>query len=136
MCGITGFISTHLTNSNQVIQSMISTLFHRGPDNTSTWNDLNSVYMGHSRLSIIDLSKFGNQPISSQSGRYTMVFNGEIYNHLKLRKKINNLTVIKWKGSSDSETFVELIDLFGIKEALIKTRGMFAVSIWDSKKNY
>ena len=90
--------------------------------------------MAHSRLSIIDLSEFGNQPIFSKSGRYVMVFNGEIYNHQVLRKKIDSLTSIKWSGSSDSETFVELIDYFGIKEALIKTRGMFAISVWDVKE--
>ena len=134
MCGITGFISSQIPNPKQVIRSMIGTLFHRGPDNTSIWNNKSGVNLGHSRLSIIDLSEFGNQPISSKSGRYTMVFNGEIYNHLVLRKEINILTPTQWRGSSDSETFVELIDCFGIKEALIKTRGMFAVSIWDEKK--
>jgi asparagine synthase (glutamine-hydrolysing) len=134
MCGITGFISSQIPNPKQVIRSMIGTLFHRGPDNTSIWNNKSGVNLGHSRLSIIDLSEFGNQPISSKSGRYTMVFNGEIYNHLVLRKEINILTSTQWRGSSDSETFVELIDCFGIKEALIKTRGMFAVSIWDEKK--
>ena len=134
MCGITGFISSQASNPIKIMNNMIGTLFHRGPDNTSIWNDLNGVNMAHSRLSIIDLSEFGNQPIFSKSGRYVMVFNGEIYNHQALRKKIDSLTSIKWSGSSDSETFVELIDYFGIKEALIKTRGMFAISVWDVKE--
>ena len=134
MCGVAGFISSQLSNPIKVMNSMIGTLFHRGPDNTSIWNDLNGVNMAHSRLSILDLSEFGNQPIFSKSGRYVMVFNGEIYNHQVLRGEINNLTNIKWKGSSDSETFIELIDYFGIKEALIKTRGMFVISVWDIKK--
>ena len=134
MCGITGFISSQASNPIKIMNNMIGTLFHRGPDNTSIWNDLNGVNMGHSRLSILDLSELGNQPIFSKSGRYVMVFNGEIYNHQVLRKKIDSLTNIKWSGSSDSETFVELIDYFGIKEALIKTRGMFAISVWDVKE--
>ena len=134
MCGVAGFISSQLSNPIKVMNSMIGTLFHRGPDNTSIWNDLNGVNMAHSRLSILDLSEFGNQPIFSKSGRYVMVFNGEIYNHQVLRGEINNLTNIKWKGSSESETFIELIDYFGIKEALIKTRGMFVISVWDIKK--
>ena len=134
MCGVAGFISSQLSNPIKVMNSMIGTLFHRGPDNTSIWNDLNGVNMAHSRLSILDLSEFGNQPIFSKSGRYVMVFNGEIYNHQVLRREINNLTNIKWKGSSDSETFIELLDYFGIKEALIKTRGMFVISVWDIKK--
>ena len=112
MCGVAGFISSQLSNPIKVMNSMIGTLFHRGPDNTSIWNDLNGVNMAHSRLSILDLSEFGNQPIFSKSGRYVMVFNGEIYNHQVLRGEINNLTNIKWKGSSDSETFIELIDYF------------------------
>ena len=134
MCGITGFISTQLSNPKEVIHSMIGTLLHRGPDNTSIWNDLNGVNMAHSRLSILDLSESGNQPILSKSGRYVMVFNGEIYNYQELKKKIDSLINIQWSGSSDSEILVELIDYFGIKEALIKTRGMFAISVWDVKE--
>tara|TARA_A100001011_G_scaffold377886_1_gene442047 strand:+ start:1017 stop:2930 length:1914 start_codon:yes stop_codon:yes gene_type:complete len=134
MCGITGFISSQVPNPIKIMNNMIGTLLHRGPDNTAVWNDLNGVNIAHSRLSIIDLSEFGNQPIFSKSGRYVMVFNGEIYNHQVLRKEIDSLTNIKWNGSSDSETFVELIDFFGIKEALIKSRGMFAISVWDVKE--
>ena len=134
MCGITGFISSQVPNPIKIMNNMIGTLLHRGPDNTAVWNDLNGVNMAHSRLSIIDLSEFGNQPIFSKSGRYVMVFNGEIYNHQVLRKEIDSLAKIKWNGSSDSETFVELIDFFGIKEALIKSRGMFAISVWDVKE--
>ena len=92
MCGITGFISFQVSNPINIMNNMIGTLFHRGPDNTSIWNDLNGVNMAHSRLSIIDLSEFGNQPIFSKSGRYVMVFNGEIYNHQALRKKIDSLS--------------------------------------------
>ena len=134
MCGITGFISTQISNPRKVMHSMIGTLVHRGPDNSSIWNDTNGVNMGHSRLSILDLSESGNQPIVSKSGRYVMVFNGEIYNYQELKKIIDSLTAIQWSGSSDSEILIELIDHFGIKEALIKTKGMFAISIWDIKE--
>jgi asparagine synthase (glutamine-hydrolysing) len=133
MCGIAGFISSKLSNPKQVMTNMIGTLTHRGPDNTSIWNDSNHMHMGHARLSIIDLSKNGNQPIQSKSGRYVMVFNGEIYNYIELKKEINSLANIKWIGTSDSEVLIELINYFGIKEALIKTRGMFALSLWDLK---
>jgi len=134
MCGITGFISTQVSNPKEVIHNMIGTLLHRGPDNTSVWNDSNGVNMAHSRLSILDLSESGNQPILSKSGRYVMVFNGEIYNYQELKKKIDSLISIQWSGSSDSEILVELIDYYGIKEALIKTKGMFAISVWDAKE--
>ena len=134
MCGITGFISTQVSNPKEVIHNMIGTLLHRGPDNTSIWNDTNGVNMAHSRLSILDLSESGNQPILSKSGRYVMVFNGEIYNYQELKKKIDSLISIQWSGSSDSEILIELIDYFGIKEALIKTKGMFAISVWDAKE--
>ena len=134
MCGITGFISTQVSNPKEVIHNMIGTLLHRGPDNTSIWNDTNGVNMAHSRLSILDLSESGNQPIVSKSGRYVMVFNGEIYNYQELKKKIDSLISIQWSGSSDSEILIELIDYFGIKEALIKTKGMFAISVWDAKE--
>ena len=134
MCGLAGFISTQISNPKEIIHNMIGTLLHRGPDNTSVWNDTNGVNMAHSRLSILDLSESGNQPILSKSSRYVMVFNGEIYNYQELKKKIDSLISIKWSGSSDSEVLVELIDYFGIKEALIKTKGMFAISVWDAKE--
>jgi len=88
MCGISGFISSKILNPKEVINNMIGTLLHRGPDNTSFWNDTNGVNMAHSRLSILDLSSTGNQPILSKSGRYVMVFNGEIYNYQELKKKL------------------------------------------------
>ena len=131
MCGITGFISTQVSNPKEVMHSMIGTLLHRGPDNTSIWNDLNGVNMAHSRLSILDLSESGNQPILSKSGRYVMVFNGEIYNYQELKRKIDSLTNIQWSGSSDSEVLVELIDHFGIKEALIKCSPKLMEPIMD-----
>ena len=90
--------------------------------------------MAHSRLSIIDLSKKGLQPIHSKSGRYIIAFNGEIYNYKHLKKEIDNLKNIQWSGSSDSEVLTEIIDYYGIKDALIKTKGMFAISVWDNKE--
>ena len=135
MCGITGFIGTQIADSIQVMHNMIGTLSHRGPDNSAIWNDLNGVNMAHSRLSILDISEFGNQPIFSKSGRYVMIFNGEIYNHHELRKKIDRLSDIQWSGSSDSETLIEMISFFGVKRALPKIKGMFAISVWDTKEN-
>jgi len=133
MCGLTGFIGKLISNPEHIVREMVSTLSHRGPDNASIWSDENNVYMAHSRLSVIDTSINGTQPMISSSGRYVISFNGEIYNHTSLRNKLNNLTDINWKSSSDTETFLELISYFGIKDALHRVKGMFAISIWDRK---
>ena len=93
MCGITGFFLRNSYSSSQeihkVILSMTGSLSRRGPDNQGTWiNNKNNIALGHRRLSILDLSNKGNQPMHSFSGRYVISFNGEIYNHLEIRKKI------------------------------------------------
>lgn len=135
MCGISGFYSKNLSKYNNVILRMNSALSHRGPDFSSQWEDNNfGVALGHQRLSILDLSNAGNQPMISQSGRFVITYNGEIYNHKDIRKEINILNPnIKWKSNSDTETLLESIETFGIKKALQKTVGMFAFAIWDKK---
>ena len=109
---------------------------HRGPDSNGTWSDENSgIVLGHQRLSIIDLSKAGHQPMKSKSGRFILTFNGEIYNHLIIRKQLQEANSnIKWRGSSDTETLLEAIDFWGIEKTLSKTEGMFAFGLWDQKK--
>ncbi|MDP7197346.1 MAG: asparagine synthase (glutamine-hydrolyzing), partial [SAR202 cluster bacterium] len=92
------------------------------------------IIFGHQRLSILDLSRAGSQPMKSGSGRFIITYNGEIYNHLEIRKELNRLNLnIKWKSNSDTETLLEALELWGIEKTLDKTVGMFAFGIWDKK---
>ena len=109
---------------------------HRGPDSSDIWfNENSGIGLAHSRLSIIDLSDNGKQPMVSGSGRYVLTFNGEIYNHKKLRNEVNSYrkTHFGWKGTSDTETLIEYIETFGIRKALENSLGMFAFALWDKK---
>jgi asparagine synthase (glutamine-hydrolysing) len=135
MCGINGFYSKSLSNFDDVIVKMNSAISHRGPDTNGTWSDKNSgIVLGHQRLSIIDVSSSGNQPMQSSSGRYILTYNGEIYNYLKIRKELEmNNANIKWKGNSDTEILLESIGFWGIELTLQKIQGMFAFGIWDQK---
>jgi asparagine synthase (glutamine-hydrolysing) len=135
MCGITGFYSKSLSTFNNVIVKMNSSISHRGPDAGGTWQDINSgIVLGHQRLSIIDLSSAGNQPMRSNSHRFILTYNGEIYNHLEIREELEkNNSNIKWRGKSDTETLLEAIDFWGIEKTLKKIDGMFAFGIWDQK---
>lgn len=136
MCGIAGYLSQKSIGrieAENILRDMASALEHRGPDNRGIWSSLDGrVGMAHQRLSILDTTSAGNQPMSSSSGRFMVVFNGEIYNHKIIRNKINLVRPRhKWKSSSDTETFVEAFDTFGISEALKLTSGMFSIAIWD-----
>ncbi len=134
MCGITGFISLTMRADEgaQVLRKMSHTLEHRGPDGFGTWADESrGVYLGHQRLAIIDLSSAGHQPMTAPSGRFVIVFNGEIYNHLDLRKKLNKGT---WVGHSDTETLLACIDAWGIVKTLEQCVGMFAIALWDKHR--
>jgi asparagine synthase (glutamine-hydrolysing) len=135
MCGINGFYSKTLSTFNNVIEKMNSAIFHRGPDANGVWVNKNlGIVLGHQRLSIIDLSVAGNQPMQSNSGRFILTYNGEVYNHLEIRKELEKSTSnIKWRGNSDTETLIEAIDFWGIDTALQKIDGMFAFGLWDQK---
>jgi asparagine synthase (glutamine-hydrolysing) len=115
---------------------MNSAVYHRGPDATGYWQDKNSgIVLGHQRLSILDLSSAGNQPMQSNSGQFVMTYNGEIYNHLEVRRELDMMeSKIKWRGKSDTETLIESINFWGIKKTLEKIEGMFAFGIWNKKK--
>ena len=115
---------------------MNSAISHRGPDNSGVWLDKNSgIVLGHQRLSIIDLSKFGNQPMQSNSDQFVITYNGEVYNHLEIRRNLKkNNPTITWRGNSDTETLLEAIDSWGIEIALQNIEGMFAFGLWDKKK--
>ena len=94
MCGITGFYSKTLSNFNDVILKMNSAISHRGPDSSNYWMDKNAgIVFGHQRLSIIDLSQDGNQPMKSNSGRFIITYNGEIYNHLEIRRELAEINL-------------------------------------------
>src|SRR5690349_21999348 len=105
MCGIAGFIGHAGVApewATQVLGAMTTAIAHRGPDDAGAWVDgAAGVALGHRRLSIVDLSAAGHQPMPSASGRYVMIFNGEIYNYLDLRAE---LKVTNWRGHSDTET--------------------------------
>ena len=137
MCGIAGLIGWEGRDDQvkKLINNMQSSLYHRGPDSKGIWHShKHKIIFIHTRLSIIDLSKNGNQPMLSSCERYIVSFNGEIYNHLKLREELKQLKHnIKWKGTSDTETLLESISLLGLDKTLSNLRGMFAFSLYDKK---
>ena len=131
MCGFSGFIKNIPNRDNKkIILNMCGSISHRGPDNLDYWEDDN-IILGHNRLAIQDLSINGNQPFSSNCGRYIIVFNGEIYNHLELRKLY--LSTFDFKSSSDTETLIELISRLGIEKSISLIDGMFSFAIYDRK---
>lgn len=137
MCGLTGFYSLSIRRNSTDMQSnlrrMTSTLAHRGPDDGGLWLDHDvGIALGHRRLSILDLSPEGHQPMASQSGRYTLVFNGEIYNHQELRKRLGQECPVHWRGMSDTETLLAAFSVWGIRRTLKACIGMFAIAVWDS----
>ena len=135
MCGISG-IWSNFNNDEELkfeLKKMAIELKHRGPDHLGFWSDAeHSFYLSHQRLSILDLSQAGNQPMISNSERYVISFNGEIYNFKQLRIEIEKEDKsIKWKGHSDTEVLLALIEKFGLKKTLLKCIGMFAIALWD-----
>jgi len=140
MCGIVGFFgkgNNNSTSCQDIIVKMTEEIKHRGPDCGGVWSNVNSgLYFGHRRLSIVDLSSHGHQPMTSVSGRYTIVFNGEIYNHLSLRRELDSLNAgVTWSGYSDTETLLTCIDVWGLEETIKKCSGMFAIALFDQKDN-
>jgi asparagine synthase (glutamine-hydrolysing) len=133
MCGFVGVISKNRTMlAHDQITQMTNAIRHRGPDDAGIWSDeACCIALGHRRLSVVDLSQAGQQPMRSHTGRYVIVFNGEIYNHLKLRSHLKNHD---WVGGSDTETLLAAIEKWGIKKAIERCIGMFAFAIWDTKK--
>jgi asparagine synthase (glutamine-hydrolysing) len=135
MCGIVGFLrsGTLETNDSAVLACMAQQLEHRGPDAGGAWLDAAAgIALGHRRLSIIELSAAGAQPMASHSGRLLIVFNGEIYNHLELRAALEaQRAAPPWRGHSDTETLLAAISHFGMEDSLRRARGMFAFALWD-----
>jgi asparagine synthase (glutamine-hydrolysing) len=112
---------------------MAAALHHRGPDDKGVWSDpARGIALAHSRLSILDLTAAGHQPMLSASGRYTIVFNGEIYNHSELRELLDHsVHAPAWRGHSDTEVLCAAIEAWGFEACLAKTVGMFAIALWD-----
>ena len=139
MCGILGNISIgNYSISLSQFQLINNMLLNRGPDDKGVIEHISNnsnIKLGHTRLSILDLSKSGSQPMSSFSTRFLISFNGEIYNHKELRKEVNKLSQIEWKGSSDTETLLNLFEIFDFETVLGKLEGMFAFALFDKKED-
>jgi asparagine synthase (glutamine-hydrolysing) len=133
MCGFTGFITSgRLDAAESVLARMAEAITHRGPDDSGVWwDELAGVGLAHQRLSIVDLSPAGHQPMFSASGRFVIAFNGEIYNHLDLRKELKTVGVHGWRGHSDTETLLAGFDVWGIEAMIKQCIGMFAFAVWD-----
>lgn len=137
MCGFCGFVSSdsQTARDHTILRQMNDKLAMRGPDNEGMWLDpQDGIALGHRRLSVVELSEAGNQPMPSHDSRFNLAFNGEIYNHLDLRKTLElTRPDVSWKGHSDTETLVELISQFGVAATLSMLRGMFAFALWDRR---
>ncbi len=134
MCGIAGlYCGAHtctVEEFDNILQSLGDVIQHRGPDARGFWTDIqNGIGLAHRRLSIIDLSPAGSQPMQSRCGRYVLVYNGEIYNYEELKEGLTTKTALK--GNSDTEVLLELIAQDGVEAALQATNGMFAFALWD-----
>ena len=137
MCGIAGFLSNSNTSRQSleyVASAMADTLQHRGPDDGGVWVDLHGrLAFAHRRLSIVDLSSAGHQPMASVSGRWLICFNGEIYNHQALRAELAS-SAPNWRGHSDTETLLAAFEAWGIESTLERCVGMFAFAAWDQQQ--
>lgn len=137
MCGFAGFIAARDANRTDpagVLRAMRDRLLHRGPDDAGEWLDeTGTVGLGFRRLSIIDLSPDGHQPMRSHDRRWVIAFNGEIYNFAALRSELEtHFGRIAWRGHSDTEVLLEGIARWGVPEALRRLNGMFAFAAWDA----
>ncbi len=135
MCGIAGMCGWR-GDWRRNIGRMEERMAHRGPDASGIWAEEDgSVVLGHRRLSIVDLSETGAQPMHSASGRFVISFNGEIYNHRELAAELIKEGRVKaFRGSSDTEVLLEAVEQYGIREAICRCKGMFAAALWDRRE--
>lgn len=134
MCGIVGLLGRpgEAGADVETIRRMASALVHRGPDDEGIWSDAEAgIALAHRRLAIVDLSPAGHQPMFSHCGRYVIVFNGEIYNHASIRAELDTEGAPAWRGHSDTEVLLAAIVRWGLRQALGKCVGMFALALWD-----
>ena len=136
MCGIAGFLGDARSGS-ALLDRMARTIVHRGPDDSGIWLDAEAgIGFAHRRLSIVDLSPMGHQPMHSADDRFVISYNGEIYNHADLRRELDSLGKAPdggWRGHSDTETLVQAIAVLGLDAALDRAVGMFAFALWDKR---
>lgn len=137
MCGLVGILGEGARDT-ALLRAMTDTIVHRGPDDEGYWSDSDAgVALGHRRLSIVDLSPLGHQPMTSADGRWVLSYNGEIYNHRDLRAELEQAGAVSqggWRGHSDTETLLQAIAAWGLEEALARSAGMFAFSLWDRER--
>lgn len=139
MCGIVGLLGGHVPDydpGSVIPPACVRALNHRGPDSWGVWRDPNAgVFLAHTRLAILDVSPAGAQPMHSASGRYVIVFNGEIYNFAQLRDELDlRGRTTPWRGHSDTEVLLAAVEAWGLAEALTRVVGMFAFAIWDAQE--
>lgn len=147
MCGFVGFLGGDaFAGADAVLQGMANAIAHRGPDAYGAWHDAGAgIALAHRRLSILDLSPAGAQPMASGCGRYVVAFNGEIYNHLDLRKALAQPSPLplsqgergfqNWRGHSDTETLLAGFAAWGIRATVERCTGMFALAVWDKAEH-
>ena len=149
MCGFAGFLSAQsggLQGLETVATSMASAIAHRGPDDSGAWADAQAgIALAHRRLSVVELSSAGHQPMTSDSGRFVLTFNGEIYNHMELRAELERGDRLPryahddgapaWRGHSDTETLLAGLVAWGIQGTIERAVGMFALAVWDRQTN-
>ncbi|MDA9153800.1 asparagine synthase (glutamine-hydrolyzing), partial [Planktomarina temperata] len=142
MCGISGFLtfqsSLTASSTKQILKDMANALNHRGPDSSGIWFDEDAgIGLAHTRLSILDLTIAGHQPMSSHCGRYIINFNGEIYNTDELKEVLdqNNFSSTDLKSSTDTEVLIQCIAILGLDHTLKKALGMFAFALWDTQES-
>lgn len=136
MCGFTGFLSKDMPAQDmaEILGRMSAPLAHRGPDGSGVWTDAAAgIGLAHRRLAVIDLSEHAKQPMESSCGRYVLAYNGEIYNFRKLRGQLESSGAV-FSGTGDTEVLLSAVSRFGLKKALCKCNGMFALALWDKKE--
>ncbi len=139
MCGLVGFLGSAgpwAEGADALVTAMAACIRHRGPDHAQVWTDpAAGIALGHNRLAIVDLSPAGNQPMASAGGRFVLVYNGEIYNHLAIREELSAAGArFEWRGHSDTETLLAAIETWGLRQALVRSVGMFALALWDRER--
>lgn len=136
MCGVAGIFDfggrLEPDRADLALDRMTAALRHRGPDAGGRWDDRDAnIWIGHRRLSIIDLTETGSQPMTSADGRWVISYNGEVYNAAELRAILSEETGLRFRGTSDTEAVLEAIAHWGVTEAVSRCRGMFALAVWN-----
>lgn len=130
MCGFAGVLGPR--SGEDDVRRMCTAIRHRGPDDSGVWSDGAGLVLGHRRLAVVDLTSAGHQPMHSTSGRWAIVFNGEIYNHQDLRDELDD-SAAAWRGHSDTETLLAGIERWGLAATLQRCVGMFGLALWDRR---